>query len=659
MAEPEALVGLPRLPVASFVGREQALSALREALATGPGVISQAIVGLGGVGKSELALQYAHRHRADYRLVWWMEAESPAHVQAGLAGLTRAMVAGVDSVAAEQATTEEAAAWALAWLGTRTGWLVVFDNVEEVADVEPHLAWLARGHVLITTRRDIGWPQRGITPLRLEVLDRPASITLLAGLIGSLAADRRPVLNELANRLGDLPLALAQAGAYIARTPGITPARYLRLLSDTPARMHAAAPAGGDAARVVAKVWTLSHARLRAIDPLTVRVLNVLSCYAPDDLPVTVLTGFDDADDVAVSEALALLASYSLITVTTSPALGLGRAPEDLVSVHRLVQAVTLDQLTPDQRERWRAVAAGLLQDAVPADPQSRADWPLFARLLPHARVALPASSPALQRMLSYLGSRADHHTAKELSRHIHDTLAASRGAEHPSTLAARHELAGWTGLTWDTAAARDEFAALLPIRERVLGAEHPDTLITRSYLANYTGLAGDAAAAREQCAALLAIYARLHGVDHPLTLDARHDMAHWTGEEGDPVTARDQLAALLPIRERLHGAEDPRTLLVRHVLARWTGAAGDPAAARDQLAALLPIRERVLGADNLNTLITRHDLAVWTGEAGAPAAARDQLAALLPLRERVLGAEDPYTLATRRELARWTQLAR
>ncbi|MFD0476379.1 tetratricopeptide repeat protein [Nonomuraea thailandensis] len=562
-------------------------------------------------------------------------------------------------MAAEQATTEEAAAWALAWLSTRAGWLVVFDNVEEAADVEPHLARLARGHVLITTRRDISWPQRGITPLRLEVLDRPASIALLAGLIGPLATDQRPLLNELANQLGDLPLALAQAGAYIARTPGITPVRYLCLLSETPARMHAAAPAGGDAARAVAKVWTLSHARLQTLNPLSVRVLNVLSCYAPDDLPVTVLNGFDDADDVAVSEALALLASYSLITVTTSPAPGLSRAPEALVSVHRLVQAVTLDQLAPDQRERWRVVAADLLQNAVPADPRSRTDWPLFARLLPHARAALPASSPALQRMLAYLGSRADYHTALALSRYIHDALAASVGTEHPSTLAARHELAGWTGLTWDTATAREQFAALLPIRERVLGVEHPDTLITRSYLANHTGLAGDAAAAREQCAALLAIYTRLHGVDHPLTLDARHDMAHWTGHVGDPVTARDQLAALLPVRERLHGAEHPRSLLVRHVLANWTGTAGDPAAARDQLAALLPIRERVLGVDNINTLITRHDLAVWTGEAGNPAAARDQLAALLPIRERVLGTEDPYTLATRHELARWTDLAR
>ncbi|MEV4179303.1 hypothetical protein [Nonomuraea sp. NPDC049709] len=96
------------------------------------------------MGKSELALQYAHRHRADYRLVWWMEADSPAQIQAGLAGLAGALVAGIDSVAAEQATTEEPAAWALAWLNSRTGWLVIFDNVEEAADIDLYLARLAR-----------------------------------------------------------------------------------------------------------------------------------------------------------------------------------------------------------------------------------------------------------------------------------------------------------------------------------------------------------------------------------------------------------------------------------------------------------------------------------------------------------------------------------
>ncbi|MFD0480859.1 NB-ARC domain-containing protein [Nonomuraea thailandensis] len=218
---PAGMNGLPRRPAAAFVGRDPALTALHQVLEDKPGtgVISQAVLGLGGVGKSELALQYAHRHRQDYELVWWIDADSPDLIRTGLAALAQALTCGIDSVAAEQATVEEAAAWALSWLAAHPGWLVIFDNVEEVADVEPYLARLVHGHVLITTRRDIGWQHLDITPIRLELLSRPAATTLLAGLIGPPDSANARALNELAEQLGDLPLALTQAGAYIARTP--------------------------------------------------------------------------------------------------------------------------------------------------------------------------------------------------------------------------------------------------------------------------------------------------------------------------------------------------------------------------------------------------------------------------------------------------------
>ncbi|MFI6300143.1 hypothetical protein ACIBEJ_51730 [Nonomuraea sp. NPDC050790] len=233
VADPSGLLGLPRRPASWFVGRQEAWQELATTLesGTGTGVISQAVVGLGGVGKSELALQYAFARRLDYDLVWWIDADSPAQIQAGLA---RALVAGTDSVAAAQASPEEAAAWALAWLAGRAGWLLIFDNVEEPPHLEPHLARLTSGHVLITTRRDVGWQRLGVTPLRLDTLPRQASIRLLGDLIGPPHAAHAAALDELAAELGDLPLALTQAGAYIAATPRCTPAGYLPLLRQVP-----------------------------------------------------------------------------------------------------------------------------------------------------------------------------------------------------------------------------------------------------------------------------------------------------------------------------------------------------------------------------------------------------------------------------------------
>ncbi|MFE0147892.1 hypothetical protein ACFWY5_12150 [Nonomuraea sp. NPDC059007] len=376
------------------------------------------MVGLGGIGKSELALQYAFARRLDYGLVWWIDADSPAQIEAGLAALARALVAGSDSVAAGQASAEEAAAWALAWLAGRTGWLLVFDNVEEVAHVEPYLARLTSGHVLITTRRDVGWRQLGVTPLRLETLPRTASIRLLGDLIGPPHAVDAAVLGELAEELGDLPLALTQAGAYITVTPRCTPAGYLCLLRQVPEAMLATAAAGGDAERVVAKAWEVSRARVTAQNPLAERLLQLLACYAPDHLPASVLADAAD-DEQAVNEALALLASYSLITLTIHPADPTtsdgDHDDREGVSIHRLTQTVIWHQLTTTQRDQTRTRAAALLDLALPADPRTRANWPRYLRLLPHARAVTPPGSHTMNKVIEFADASGDYTTAKTL----------------------------------------------------------------------------------------------------------------------------------------------------------------------------------------------------------------------------------------------------
>ncbi|MFI7419433.1 FxSxx-COOH system tetratricopeptide repeat protein [Nonomuraea sp. NPDC049684] len=649
---PAGLSGLPRRPAAAFVGREAALTALRQTLQdmTGPGVISQAVLGLGGVGKSELALQYAHHHRQEYALVWWIDADRPDLIRAGLAALTRELTCGIDSVAAEQATVEEATAWALSWLAAHPSWLVIFDNVEEVADVEPYLARLSHGHVLITTRRDVGWQHLNITPLRLELLSRPAAIALLADLIGPPDSADTDGLKQLAEQLGDLPLALTQAGAYIARTPRITLRRYLNLLETWPARMYDAATVDQDAERVIAKVWTLSQARLQQVDPLAVQVLNLLAFFAPDNLPCRVLAALPGADELQTDEALALLASYSLITLTTSEFSS--EETDDLISVHRLVQAVTRHQLDPGQQAQLREQAADLLLAALPEDPEAPENRPVYQHLLPHARAVLPLDSPGLSRILTYLLEVEDYDLARQLAEQINTHLCDTN---HPCALQAQQTLAACVGEEGEAAAARDMLAALLPVRERVSGVEDPSTLLTHYSLARWTGEAGDPAAARDLLAALLPVHERASGVEDPSTLLTHYSLARWTGQAGDPAAARDMLAALLPVRERASGVEDPSTLLTRYSLAHWTGQAGDPAAARDLLAALLPVHERVSGVEDPSTLLTRYSLADWTGQAGDPAAARDLFAALLPIEERVRGAEDPSTLLTHYSLAHWT----
>nr|WP_260408507.1 NB-ARC domain-containing protein [Planomonospora venezuelensis] len=212
---------MPRRPAAVFVGRQEELTALQQALTVGPGVIAQAVIGLGGIGKSELALHYALAHRNRYDLVWWIDAEGAGAIEAGLAGLCRALCAGMAAKAAAQASAEEATAWALAWLATHQRWLVIFDNVEEVDHLQPYLGRLHTGQVLITSRRDRGWQEIG-TVLRLGVLAPAAAVGLLQSLIAPGIWDPDAAA-ELATELGELPLALKHAGAYIAIWPGGRP----------------------------------------------------------------------------------------------------------------------------------------------------------------------------------------------------------------------------------------------------------------------------------------------------------------------------------------------------------------------------------------------------------------------------------------------------
>lgn len=487
-------------------------------------ITQAAVYGLGGIGKSELALQYAARHRDKYTLVWWSEADNPTRIQASLAELARTVCVGVDSVAAAQASVEEGAAWALVWLAAHPGWLLIFDNVEDAEDLHPFLGRLSGGRVLITSRRDTGWQDVGCTPISLEVLEPEAARQLLAKLVGirpTTEDGEEPAAREparLAEELGFLPLALRQAGAFMARTPVATVTDYRRLLHQAP-----------DGEEVLAQVWAITRQQIAERDALAPRLL-------------------------------ALLASYSMITISDD---------RDAVSVHRLVQAVTLADLPDEQRRTVREEAAGLLAAALPEDPTVLGTWARYGRLLPHARTAAAPESDAMNQMIDYLKASGAYATAMPLQHHRYRALFDRDGPPHHlRTLIAQAELPYYTAMAGDVVGARDQFPALLPTLERVSGAEHPGTLAVRANLARW---AGDAVAARDQLAALLPIRERVSGAEHPDTPEVRAHLAWWWGKAGDAVGARDQSAALLPIRERVSGAEHPDTLTARANLVYWT----------------------------------------------------------------------------------------
>lgn len=473
--------GLSNLPwrTGLFVGRVQALARLDEALEGPGGAVVQAVHGLGGIGKSTLAAHWAAtRAAARCSPIWWITADSAAGIDAGLAKLATALQPALSAFLPLEALKEQA----MQWLATHEGWLVILDNVNDPADVQPLLARAPTGRFLITSRRATGW-HRLAASVGLDVLDRAEAVELLRGILTHDGERDLAGAGELCTELGGLPLAIEQAGAYMTQT-GISPRAYLDLLAEHPRAMYRDTAEGVDPARTVARVWHVTLDRL-ADDPLPGQLLRILAWYAPDDIPRALLGHL--AGGPALISAAGRLAAYSMITVRS-----------DTLAVHRLVHAVarTPDpddpHRLPEDVARAREQAATALATALP-DRQEFGLWPVWRILLPHVEAVTHQADPEPGSALHFLRKEAAlfRVTLAAVSGQIEDRQRAlsesvrDLGEDHPDTLAARDGLAygyEYAG-EWDRSIPLHE--RNLQARLRLFGPDHRDTVRTRRNLAD------------------------------------------------------------------------------------------------------------------------------------------------------------------------------
>ena len=645
LTPPAGLSNLPRPGL--FVGRAGELARLDAAMAGRGGAVVQAVHGLGGVGKSTLAARWATAHAAEYDLTWWITAATPANIDAGLARLAVALQPALTGVLPLEALREGA----VQWLAAHPGWLVILDNVTDPADVAPLLARTSAGRYLVTSRRASGWHGTGVAPVRLDVLDPAEAQALLAAILASGRPREADSTAELCEELGFLPLAIEQAGAYLAQA-GASPREYQDLLARYPAAMYQAAVEGGDA-RTIARIWRVTLDRL-AEDPLAGQVLRILAWYAPDAIPRTLLDGL--ADPPAVLRAVGRLATYSMLT-----------ADAGTLAMHRLVQAVTRTpdladpHRDPQQIDAARDQATRQLAAAVPAGWQDPAGWPAWQILLPHIDALASHAPPDTDTdITAYLLNEAGAflHSQRQVARaagYLQRALADRQrllGENHPDTLTCRDNLAGTYRAAGDLSRAIPLAEQALADRQQVLGQDHPQTLTSRNNLAYAYRAAGDLSRAISLFEQAMADRQRILGDDHPDTLTSRDNLAGAYRAAGDLSRAISLFEQALADRQRILGDDHPDTLTSRSDLAGGYKAAGDLARAIPLFEQALADRQRILGDDHPQTLASRGNLAGAYQAAGDLERAVPLYEQTLADRQRILGDDHPHTLASRGNLA-------
>jgi len=555
-----------------FTGRDEMLTGMRRRIAGGlrTVIIPVALRGLGGVGKTQLALEFAHRFKTDYDVVWWIDAEQLELIDLSLARLANEMGLAIIGNAPDDALQ---AREALRRGEPYARWLLVFDNAAEPDNLLRYLPDPGAGGHLLITSRDQAWAGVAAT-VEVDVYTRAESVARLTSVVRHITRQDAETIAEL---VGDLPLAVESAAAWLATT-GTPASTYLEALQAETLRVLSLEQPRGYALPVAA-VWSLSLKRLREQAPAAARLLELASFMSPDGIATELFytptaIGALRAVDEQVTDALAIGD-----LVRSIARLSLMRVDMNDLRVHRLVQEAVCAQLNGWEsdatvHEVHRILFAARPEPEMIDDP---AVWPRYALLWHHlapSNAVLCDEEPVRELMIDrvrFLWNIGEYHRALQLARPILDrwTRRVEKLTDKPedSALLHRQLLALQAQITAVLRAegnldeAYDLDAETLARQKELLTDDHPDTLETS------IGMAADLRGRGEFDGALVmdqrtyADMLKILGPEHPRTLSAASNLALSSRLVGDITRARKLDTETLTIRRAVLGQYHPNTL--------------------------------------------------------------------------------------------------
>ena len=487
----------------NFTGRVDILTRLRQGPSSKITAVlpedpmPQALQGLGGVGKTAIAIEHAYRHRGDYDLVWWIPADQMPLVRASLAalagrlGLEAAQVTGIEGAT-------QAALDALRRGDPYRRWLLIFDNADQPEEIMDLIPRSGPGDVLITSRNH-RW-QSVIDTVQMDVFTRTESTEFLTKRVPKGLSETDA--DRLAYELGDLPLALEQAGAMLAET-GMPVNDYLRLLREHVTQIMSEGKSP-DYPLSMTAAWKLSVSTLVEKLPQAQELLRCCAFFGPEPIPRDVFGRGTQAtktrvtsvisDPILLARAIRELARFALVTIDGQ-----------LVSVHRLIQALLRDELDADEQIAYRHEVHLILAAAAPKNPEDQGVWPRYRELLPHvasdstelARCQEPVVRAFALDMMRYLYLSGDLVSCLSVSERFIKQWIQDSGPDSPDVLNAQRHRGNALRLLGRYAESFSLTEATLGSATRILGEQDRLTLSLRASFGADQRARGEFAAAR------------------------------------------------------------------------------------------------------------------------------------------------------------------